>query len=87
MIAVANTPFGESGKETVMMPLTFAEVGKQTTIKQIRGRDDTQKFLGNLGFVVGGAVTVVAETGGNVIVNVKDTRLAISKAMAGRIIV
>ena len=62
-----------------MMPLTFAEVGKQTTIKQIRGRDDTQKFLGNLGFV--------AETGGNVIVNVKDTRLAISKAMAGRIIV
>jgi ferrous iron transport protein A len=70
-----------------MMPLTMAESGAPKRIQQINGKDETKRFLESLGFVVGGTVTVISEMGGNMIVNVKDTRVAISKGMANRIVV
>lgn len=69
------------------MPLTMAQTGVRNEIHEIHGRDETKRFLESLGFVVGGNVTVVSEIGGNMIVNVKDTRIAISKSMANRIMV
>ncbi len=69
------------------MPLTMLSSGKSETIKKITGKDETKKFLENLGFVVGGDVSVVSEVSGNLIVNVKGSRVAISKTMANRIIV
>ena len=69
------------------MPLTFARSGEPATVKAIRGKDEMRRFLENLGFVVGGMVTVVAENGGNLIVNVKDSRVALSKSMANRIMI
>ena len=67
------------------MPLTMARTGEINRIKKVGGREDTRRFLENLGFVVGSDVTVVTEIGGNVIVNVKESRGAISKEMANRI--
>ena len=61
--------------------------GVETTVKSIRGKDQTRKFLQNLGFVEGAKVTVVSSLAGNVIVNVKDARVAISEQMASRIMV
>ncbi len=69
------------------MPLTFATVGETNIIKKIGGLPEVKKHLENLGFVVGGDVTVVASMGGNLIVNVKEARIAISKEMAQKIIV
>ncbi|EPR13857.1 MULTISPECIES: FeoA family protein [Ruminiclostridium] len=69
------------------MPLTMVSLGEMNSIKAIRGKDETKKFLESLGFVVGGNVTVISEIGGNMIVNVKEARVAIDKAMANRIIV
>ena len=59
------------------MPLTMAPTGEQNVIKKIGGKEETRRFLENLGFVTGGKVTVVSEIGGNMIVNVKDSRVAI----------
>lgn len=70
-----------------MMPLTLADTGEENIIKKIGGNPDTKKFLENLGFVAGGKVTVISEIGGNVIVNVKDSRVAVSKEMACKIMV
>lgn len=70
-----------------MMPLTFAEVGKEQLIKKVGGSAEVRKFLESLGFVPGGAVTVITEIGGNVIVNVKESRVAVSKEMACKIMV
>ena len=67
------------------MPLTLVGIGKPACIKRILGKDDTQRFLGSLGFVAGQSVTIVAETGGNLILSVKDSRIAIDKSMAQRI--
>ncbi len=67
------------------MPLSFAPSGERMTVKQIRGRDDTRRFLESMGFVTGGQVTVVSKIGGNLIVEVKDTRVALSQNMAARI--
>ena len=69
------------------MPLAMAEPAKRFHVAAIRGRDDTRRFLINLGFVEGSEVTLISEMNGNVIVNVKGTRVAISKAMASRILV
>lgn len=69
------------------MPLTLAPPGVKQSIKRIQGREDVRHFLQTLGFVVGESVSVVAEMSGNVIVNVKDTRIAIDKSMANKIIV
>ncbi|MCM1065273.1 MAG: ferrous iron transport protein A [Eubacterium sp.] len=69
------------------MPLTMARNGESNIIKKVGGREETRKFLENLGFVAGGAVTVISEVGGNVIVNIKDSRIAIGREMANKIIV
>ena len=58
-----------------MLPLTMASQGEPMTIKKIGGKQETKKFLETLGFVVGGTVTVVSEINGNMIVNVKDSRV------------
>ena len=70
-----------------MMPLTMLNAGETNTIKRVGGKEETKRFLENLGFVAGGNVTVVSETGGNLIVNIKDSRVAIGKDMANKIIV
>ena len=70
-----------------MMPLTIAKQGELNVIKKVGGKEETRRFLENLGFVVGGTVTVVSETAGNMIVNVKDSRIAIGKDMANKIMI
>ena len=60
---------------------------EESVIKKVGGNEDTKRFLENLGFVVGGTVSVVSEIEGNLIVNVKDSRVAIGKDMANRIMV
>jgi len=70
-----------------MMPLSMAKAGEENLIKKIGGKAKTRQFLENLGFVVGGSITIIAETGGNVIVNVKDSRVAVSAEMARKIMV
>ncbi len=69
------------------MPLSMAPKGERHVIGKIGGKGDTRKFLESLGFVVGGAVTVISEAGGNLIVNVKESRIAIGRDMANRIMV
>ena len=69
------------------MPLTFANVGEENMIKKVGGNAETRQFLENLGFVAGGMVTVISEISGNVLVNVKDSRVAVSKEMASKIMV
>ena len=70
-----------------MMPLTLAVVGEENIIKRIGGRKEVKTHLENLCFVAGGAVTVISKIGGNVIVNVKSTRIAISQEMAQKIMI
>lgn len=70
-----------------MLPLTMASQGEPVTIKKIGGKQETKKFLETVGFVVGGTITVVSEINGNMIVNVKDSRVAIGKDMANKIMV
>ncbi len=70
-----------------MMPLNLADVGEENTIKKIGGNPEVKKHLENLGFVVGGTVTIVNTLGGNVIVNVKESRVAIDQEMARKIMV
>lgn len=70
-----------------MMPLSFASVGEENIIRKIGGRPEVKKHLENLGFVVGGTVTIVNTLAGNLIVNVKETRVAISQEMAQKIMV
>ncbi|KNZ43412.1 FeoA family protein [Acetobacterium bakii] len=69
------------------MPLIMARTGECNTIIRITGKDETKRFLENMGFITGGDITVVSEMGGNMIVNIKGTRVAISKSMANRIMV
>lgn len=69
------------------MPLTIAESGKENIIKKIGGRDETRKRLEELGFVVGGSVTVVSRINGNLIVNVRQSRIALDRELANKIIV
>ena len=70
-----------------MMPLTLAEIGRETTIRRIGGNREIKGHLEDLGFVPGGTVTVLSDLGGNVIVRVKESRLAIGREMAVRIMV
>ena len=69
------------------MPLSMAPKGEQLAINKISGKDDTKKFLASLGFVVGSEVTIISELGGNMILKVKDARVALDKSMAKRIYV
>ena len=70
-----------------MMPLGMAGVGDTNIIKRITGQDEVKQHLSELGFVVGAQVTVVTELGGNLILNVKESRVALDKTMAMRIMV
>jgi ferrous iron transport protein A len=70
-----------------MMPLALADIGEEYTIKRIGGSAEVKKHLENLGFVAGGTVKIVTALGGNVIVNVKEARVAISEEMARKIMV
>lgn len=69
------------------MPLTMAKTGEVNVIKRVGGREEIRRFLENLGFVAGGNVMVISEIGGNMIVNVKESRVAINKDMANKIMV
>ncbi|MBQ9814603.1 MAG: ferrous iron transport protein A [Lachnospiraceae bacterium] len=70
-----------------MMPLALADVGEENTVKKIGGSPEVRKHLSDLGFVVGGNVTVITSLNGSVIVNVKETRVAISEEMARKIMI
>lgn len=70
-----------------MMPLVMMNMGERYTIYKIGGKEETKKFLESLGFVTGGTVTVISEAGGNLIVDVKGTRIAIGRDMATKIMV
>ena len=70
-----------------MMPLVLADIGEENIIKKIGGTPEVKKHLENLGFVVGGSVTIVNTLGGNLIVNVKEARVAISEEMARKIMI
>ena len=69
------------------MPLTMVSVNEPNTIIRIGGKEETRRFLENLGFVPGGGVTVISANGGNMIVEIKGARIAIGKDMANKIIV
>lgn len=73
--------------ECEMMPLTFAPVGEDAIIRKVGGNPEVRAHLKDLGFVVGGTVRVVSTMGGNLIVNVKDSRIALGRDMASRIMV
>ena len=70
-----------------MMPLSIVNAGEPSVIQKVGGKEETRRFLENLGFVTGGTVTVVSEMNGNMIVNIKDSRVAIGKDMANKIMV
>ena len=70
-----------------MMPLTMAKAGETVTIRKITGKDEVRLHLAELGFVVGSDVTVVNEIAGNLILQVKESRLALDKTMANRILI
>ncbi len=69
------------------MPLTMAQKGEKNVIKKVGGKEETKRFLENMGFVVGSEVIVINQVGGNMIVNIKDARVAIGKDMANKILV
>lgn len=69
------------------MPLSLAEIGEENIVKKIGGSPEVKKHLENLGFVVGGYVTVITSLGEDVIVNVKESRIAISQELARKIII
>ena len=70
-----------------MMPLTLAEIGKENIVKRITGKQQVKSHLEDLGFVVGSPITVINTIGGNVIVYIKESRIAISREMAQKIMV
>lgn len=79
--------FFNYNKEDDDMPLSMVNAGESNVIKKVGGKEDTRRFLETLGFVAGGAVTVVSKINGNMIVIIKDSRVAIGKDMANKIIV
>ena len=70
-----------------MMPLTLAAIGEESLIRRVGGNPETKKHLKDMGFVAGGTVPVVAAMGGNIIVKVKEARVAISEEMARKIMI
>lgn len=69
------------------MPLTMVKIGEENVIRHVSGKEETRQFLEKLGFVAGSVVMVVAENSGNIIVNIKESRIAIGKDMACKIFV
>ena len=74
-------------KGGVRMPLTMASIGESNIIKRITGKDEIRQHLSELGFVVGESVTIISMMGGNMIISVKNSRIAIDRAMANRIMI
>lgn len=70
-----------------MMPLTLAGIGERNVIGRVGGGEETRRFLGNLGIINGAEITVISAIGGNVIVNVRDSRVALNEGMARHILV
>ncbi len=70
-----------------MMPLLLAETGEEAIIRKVGGSPEMKQHLADLGFVVGGSVSVISTIGGNLIVKVKESRVAISREMAGKIMI
>ena len=70
-----------------MMPLTMARAGETVTIRKITGQDEVRQHLAEVGFVVDSDVTVISEVAGNLILKVKDSRIALDKSMANRIMI
>lgn len=70
-----------------MMPLTMARAGETVTIRKITGRDEVRQHLAEMGFVVDSDVTVISEVAGNLILQVKDSRIALDRSMANRIMI
>lgn len=81
----AHAAHGHAAAHGPALPLSLIQPGQQAQIVAIRGRDDTRAFLGNLGFVEGGTVTVVCANGGDLIVDVRGARVAIGRQMAARV--
>ena len=69
------------------MPLTMAKPGETVTIRKITGKDEVRQHLAELGFVVDGSVTVVSEIAGNLILQVKESRIALDRTMANRVMI
>ena len=70
-----------------MMPLSMAKTGETVTIRKITGKDEVRQHLAELGFVVDGTVTVVNEIAGNLILQVKDSRIALDHTLANRVMI
>lgn len=70
-----------------MMPLTYAAQGEEHIIRKVGGKPEVRQHLENLGFVPGSSVTVISALGGNLIVNVKESRVALNQEMAARIMI
>ena len=70
-----------------MMPLTLAQTGEEQIIRKVGGSQELKQHLGDMGFVPGGSVTVVSAIGGNVIIRIKESRIAISREMAQKIMI
>ena len=89
MLTKEETAGGDTaiGREERMMPLTLAQQGEPVTIRKITGKDEIRQHLAELGFVVDETVRVVSDLGGNLIVQVKDSRIALDRGMANRILV
>lgn len=75
------------GKGETHMPLSMADIGQAMEIKKVGGKEETRQFLERLGFVAGGIITVISDINGSMIVNVKDSRVAIGRDMANKIVV
>ncbi len=70
-----------------MMPLTMAKAGEENSVKKVSGKEETRRFLKTLGFVPGTHITIITKNSGNVIVNIKESRVAISREMATKIMI
>lgn len=70
-----------------MMPLTMAKAGETVTIRKVTGKDEVRQHLAELGFVIDSDITVVSEIAGNLILQVKESRVALDKTMANRIMI
>lgn len=70
-----------------MMPLTMANPGETVTVRKITGKDEVRRHLAELGFVMEGEITVIARMGGNLILKVKDSRVALDQSMANRVMI
>lgn len=69
------------------MPLSMAKKGEVSVIQKVSGKEETKRFLESLGFVTGSLVTIVSELGGNIIVNIKESRVALNKDLASKIMI